>query len=132
MIIFPWTCFISFAIIDELKKDFLFLPLPSASIILSFILQNDPGLLCYNSTTWWLTPSREKLQAFQPLEHEPSSRSMISCCFILILLVLISFLTGQMSFKKKQQSPCLEGWTQMNLVVCVSLKEQSNPWPFVI
>lgn len=31
---------------------------------------------------------------------------------------------------KQQQSPCLEDLTQMNLVVCIFLKEQSDPLTF--
>lgn len=104
------------------KKDFMFLPMLSANIMLLFILQIDPGLLCYNSTTWWPTPSHEQPQALQPLEYEPNSRSMISCCFILILLVWFHFWLGK-CHSKQQQSPCLEDLTQMNLVVCVFLKE---------
>lgn len=54
-----------------------------------------PKLLCYNSTTWWPTPSHEQPHALQALECEPSSRLMISCCFILILLVGSHFWLGK-------------------------------------
>ena len=42
----------SFANADVFLKDFIVLPMFSMSIMLLFILQKDPGLLCYNSTTW--------------------------------------------------------------------------------
>ena len=49
----------SFANTDVFLKDFIVLPMFSMNIMLLFILWKHPGLLCYNSTTWWPTPSYE-------------------------------------------------------------------------
>ena len=119
------SCFIFFAITDVFKKDLIFLPMFSASIMLLFILQKDPTC-CVT-----IAPHGDQLL----LMNNPRPCRLWNVSQVLgqwsPVALFWSCLYDSISdwasvIQQQQQSPCLEDLIQMNLVVCVFFKRASR------